>query len=89
MEIVTIVVPCFNNSDNIKDTIESVLNQSYQYWELICVDDGSSDNTCDIITKYSRKDSRIRLVKRNRSPKGGSVCRNIGVENSIKWRKAR
>lgn len=82
MEMVSIIVPCYNNSDNIRDTIESVLNQSYQKWELICVDDGSSDNTCEIVEEYFRKDSRIRSVKRNRAPKGGSVCRNIGIENS-------
>lgn len=80
--LISIITPCFNNARNIGDTIKSVLCQSYKNWELICVDDGSCDNTCEIITDYSRKDSRIMLVKRIRTPKGGSVCRNIGIENS-------
>ena len=77
--IVTVVVPCYNNGTTIGETIESVLQQSVPNWELICVDDGSSDNTMDVIKKYAEKDNRIKLLRRDTYPKGGSHCRNIGA----------
>lgn len=77
--IVTVVVPCYNNGTTIGETIESVLQQTVPNWELICVDDGSSDDTTDVIRKYIEKDNRIKLLIRNNDPKGGSHCRNIGA----------
>ena len=59
-ELVSIVMPAYNCSAYIGETIESVLRQSYPYWELIVVDDCSSDNTRDIVAQYMKKDSRIR-----------------------------
>lgn len=75
-------MPSFNNQDTIKETIESVLLQETDLWELIVVDDGSSDNTIAEIENYSKNDSRIKLYKRNRDPKGGSTCRNIGIQKA-------
>lgn len=81
-ELISIITPCFNNARNIGDTIKSVISQSYKHWELICVDDGSTDNTCSIIEGFQKQCDRIKLIHRQRNPKGGSVCRNIGLENS-------
>lgn len=77
---ISIVVPCFNCENTLAETIECVLHQTYKNWELCCVDDGSSDNTVDIISSYSNKDSRVKLFIRNYGMKGGSACRNIGIE---------
>lgn len=60
-ELVSIVMPAYNCSAYIRETIESVLKQSYPYWELIVVDDCSSDNTREIVSEYMKRDSRIRL----------------------------
>lgn len=79
---VSVIIPCYNNSRVISETLDSVINQTYDNWEVICVDDGSNDHTCQIIEAYSSQDPRILLKKREREPKGGSVCRNIGVEYS-------
>jgi len=49
---------------------------------MIIVDDGSTDSSCEIAVRYARKDSRIKLYKRERLPKGGSTCRNIGLEHA-------
>ena len=76
--IVSIIVPMYNCESTILETINSVKHQTYSNWELICVDDGSSDSSFNIVLKESRSDSRIKLLKRERQPKGGSVCRNIG-----------
>lgn len=78
-KIISIIVPVYNCAGTISETIESVLSQTYSNWELICVDDGSTDECEAIITKYCYQDNRIRFIKRNRLPKGGSVCRNIGA----------
>lgn len=78
-ELVSIIVPCYNNETTIIETIESVISQTSPHWELICVDDGSQDNTVNVIKQYCEKDSRIRLFIRDTEPKGGSHCRNIGA----------
>lgn len=80
--LVSVVIPCFNNSLTIHDTLCSVLNQTYSYWEVICVDDGSSDNTWEIICKESQDNPQIRGIRRTCKEKGGSVCRNIGIKYS-------
>lgn len=77
--LVSIVIPVFNRPQLISDAIESVLLQSYEKWELMIVDDGSTDNTWEVLENYSQKDSRIKIYERNREPKGAPTCRNIGA----------
>jgi len=77
--LVSVVVPVFNNADTIAETIESVLSQTYSNWELICVDDGSTDEGEAIIQRYCEQDKRILFLTRTKLPKGGSMCRNIGA----------
>lgn len=77
MELVSIVVPVYNASKFIKNTIETVLNQTYKNFELLLVDDGSTDNTLEIIKKY--KDKRIKVIEL--TEKGyASGARNKGIE---------
>src|SRR5689334_10193362 len=80
--LVSIIIPCYNSEQWISESIESVLRQTYSNWEVILIDDGSSDNTVQIIQLFISKDSRIKYYLRDRLPKGGSVCRNIGLEKS-------
>lgn len=82
MSLVTIVIPNFNREYFIRETLESLLNQTYQTWEAIVVDDHSTDNSPEIIKEYSEKDKRIKLFARDRLPKGATTCRNIGVIKS-------
>lgn len=77
---VSVVMPCYNCENTIRETIESLRNQTIQSWELLCVDDGSSDKTVDVVRTYCELDSRIKLIIRESNLKGGSVCRNIGVK---------
>lgn len=77
--LVSIIMPVFNSEKYIDETINSVKCQTYSNWEIVCVDDGSSDESVLIIKKLSQNDNRIRLLHRNRLPKGGSTCRNIGA----------
>ena len=78
-DLVSIITPTYNSADFIADTIECILAQTYQNWELLITDDCSSDNTVEIVLSYAQKDKRIRLF-RLETNSGGGVSRN----NSIK-----
>ena len=65
---ISIVVPVYNVEKYINRCIDSVLDQSYANWELLLIDDGSSDNSGKICDSYSRKDNRIRTIHK---PNGG------------------
>ena len=80
--MVSIITPCYNAADYIGDAIESVLSQTYQDWEMIIVDDCSSDNSAAIIQNYARKDPRITYLK-TESPSGSPAKpRNIAIERA-------
>jgi teichuronic acid biosynthesis glycosyltransferase TuaG len=79
---ISIIMPAFNTSQTIEDTIESVIAQTYQNWELIIVDDASTDNTVDVISRYTVLDSRIRLITLEKNFGAPAGPRNKGVANS-------
>lgn len=74
---VTIVMPAYNVESYIKASILSVIQQSYQHWELIVINDGSTDNTKSIIEECLKLDSRISLI--NQENRGVSFTRNKGI----------
>lgn len=78
-ERVSIIMPAYNCQDFIGKAIESVINQTYQNWELIVVDDCSSDQTVEIITNYANQESRI-VLKRNKENRGAAYSRNKGIK---------
>lgn len=79
--LVSIITPSFNSSDFIQNTINSVLNQTYSHWELIIIDDCSTDNSGEEIKAYIDQDSRIKLIKLEQNF-GVANARNVGIENS-------
>jgi glycosyltransferase involved in cell wall biosynthesis len=79
--LVSIITPSYNSSRFISQTIESVLAQTYQDWEMIIVDDVSPDNSNDIIDEYCKKDSRITLIKLEKNS-GPAVARNKAIEEA-------
>jgi len=80
--LVSVLVPNFNRAGTISQTLESLLRQTYAEWECLVVDDGSTDDSLEVVRKFAESDSRIRLLSRSREPKGACTCRNIGVEKS-------
>ncbi len=80
--LVSIIIPNFNKEEFIRETIELLIVQDYKNWEALIIDDGSTDNSLAIINEYVKQDARIKLFQRKRAPKGGSTCRNIGIENA-------
>ena len=76
---VTVIIPTCNRADKIFSSVQSVLNQTFDNFELIVVDDASSDNTKQIVNIFS--DQRIRYICHSRN-KGGSAARNTGIKES-------
>jgi glycosyltransferase involved in cell wall biosynthesis len=88
--LVSIIIPTFNRAHLIGETLESIRAQRYQNWECIVVDDGSSDNTDEVLKTYLKEDTRFQYYHRPADrPKGANACRNYGFEVSkgefINW----
>lgn len=77
---VSVVIPAYNAAHLLSEAIDSVRSQTFTDWELWIVDDGSTDNTQEIVDRYCRKDERIQLVTQKNS--GVSSARNLGVARS-------
>ena len=74
----SVIIPLYNKEEYIENTIKSVLNQTFQYFEIIIVDDGSTDNSFQLVSNI--KDPRINLIQQEN--KGVSVARNTGINQS-------
>ena len=77
--MISIIMPSYNASDFISDSINSVILQTYKDWELIIVDDCSEDNTVDIVKGFVSCDSRIKLILQSENA-GAAVARNTALE---------
>lgn len=78
----SIIMPVFNHHDEVATMIDSILANDFQSWELLAVDDGSEADTLQLLERYAEADSRIKVVRRDRQPKGAQTCRNIGLEKA-------
>jgi teichuronic acid biosynthesis glycosyltransferase TuaG len=80
--LISIVMPAYNSESHIQDSIQSIINQSLHNWELIIVDNCSTDGTVDIIKKIQSTHSNIQLYSTDFNSGGPAVPRNIGINNS-------
>lgn len=78
-ELVSIIMPAYNCEKFIGESIESIINQTYKNWELIIVDDCSTDNTPIVVKKYLEQDSRINYIRLNKNS-GAAVARNKAID---------
>ena len=88
--LISLIIPAYNRAFVISETLQSVLHQSYDHWECLVVDDGSDDNTEEVVQTFIKADSRISYHKRpTHKSKGANACRNYGFEQSkgdyINW----
>lgn len=77
MQLVSIIIPCYNYGWLLAETLDSVLAQSHTAWECIVIDDGSSDNTREVANRFVAADSRFRYVHQENG--GMSAARNHGL----------
>ncbi len=78
--MITVIMAAYNAANFIAYAIESILNQSFANWELIVIDDGSTDNTIEIIKNYIQLDQRVRLIQSQHI--GVCQARNIGIQSA-------
>ncbi len=79
--LVSVIVFAYNSQDYIKECIDSIVMQDYQDIEVICIDDGSTDNTGNILNYYSKKNKNVKIYK-NEKHRGLAKARNIGIEKA-------
>ena len=79
--LVSIITPAYNSAKFIAETIQSVQNQTYENWEMIIVDDGSSDETLAIVQAFIDEDKRIQCYKLEQNS-GPAVARNFAIEKA-------
>ncbi len=79
MPFFSIIIPVYNTAPFLHDCLDSILNQTIQDWECICVDDGSKDDSLQILNEYQKQDNRFRVL--HQENKGQSEARNLGLEN--------
>ena len=78
--LVSVIMPAYNTEKYIAESIQSVLDQSYTNWELLVVDDGSTDQTAEIVRAFAAKDGRVKYLFQQNG--GQSKARNTGIQNA-------
>ena len=78
MPKISVIVPVYNVEKYLKECLESIINQTFKDIEIICINDGSTDNSLDILNQYAEKDNRIKVI--TQSNQGLSAARNTGIK---------
>lgn len=77
----SIIIPVYNRASYIETTLDSILKQTYKNFEVLCVDDGSQDNSLELLKNFAKKDSRIKIIQ-HKENLGTHMARKTGVENA-------
>ena len=75
---VSVIVPVYNAADYLAECLDSLLEQTLKEIEIICIDDGSTDSSLEILRSYEQRDSRVAVLKQNNA--GPGAARNNGIE---------
>ena len=76
----SVIIPSYNRANIIKNTIKSVQNQLFENWECLIIDDGSTDNTKEVIESISKEDKRVKYIYQLNAER--SAARNLGIKNA-------
>ena len=80
MPKISVILPIYNASSCIEETLNYIFAQTFTDYEVICVDDGSTDNTLEVLKEYEKKDNRIKVISQSNG--GAGKARNTGLDNS-------
>lgn len=80
MKKISILIPVYNTSKYLERCLNSIINQSLKEIEIICVNDGSTDNSLEILNKFAQYDGRIKIINKNNG--GLTTARNVGIKNA-------
>ena len=78
MEKISLIIPVYNVAKYLGRCLDSIVNQTYRNIEIICVNDGSTDDSLDILNSYALKDERVKII--NRENNGVSSSRNVALD---------
>ena len=82
MPLISIIVPVYNSAKFLRPCLDSILGQTFRDFELLCVDDGSTDDSMRILMEYAKQDSRIKVLSRQNDGKGAAEARNLGLSHA-------
>ena len=77
---ISVIIPVYNTQEYLRECIDSVLNQNFQDIEIICINDGSTDNSQDILDEYHKKDIRFKVFTQKNQ--GLAKSRNVGLNHA-------
>ena len=80
MSKVSVIMPVYNAERHLERTLESLINQTFDDYEIVCINDGSKDNSLKILEKYSEKSNKIKIINQKNS--GPAMARHNGIKNS-------
>jgi len=78
---ISIIIPVYNTEKHLSACLDNILLQTFSNFEILCINDGSTDNSLKILEEYTKKDKRIKII--NQKNQGVSSARNIGIEKAI------
>ena len=83
MSRVSVVMPMYNGLHYVGEAIERIISQTFEDWELLVIDDTSTDGSPEVVREYCARDKRIKLLTNNSDLHGAGPARNIGIENAV------
>lgn len=78
---ISIIIPVYNSEKFLSKCLDSIKNQTYKKFEVLCINDGSTDNSLEILNKYSKSDNRFKII--NKKNEGVSIARNLGIKKAV------
>ena len=81
MKLISVIIPCYNAEKYIAECLDSIINQTYSCWEIICVNDGSKDSTLNILERY-RNENQENIAVISVPNGGASAARNVGLKTA-------
>lgn len=79
---VSLIIPVYNSARYLRQCMDSVIGQTYEELEIICINDGSTDDSLTILEEYAGRDERIRIFSKGNEGKGAASARNLGLKNA-------